>query len=78
MLLAKPRGDHLKNAGKIVEDLLRKHKEAKEKLCEMKREAERKTEKECPFQPAKKRIEKYQVGGDVVRRNENWYIAIDI
>lgn len=44
-LMSKPKIDHLMKAGKIVEELLRKHEENKEKLAKMKEEAEGKFKK---------------------------------
>lgn len=73
-LYQKPREDHLGKAGRIVEDLMKKHKETKEKLHKMKADAEKKTEIECPFKPERKKIDKFIVGGNVIRRNEIWYV----
>lgn len=64
--------DHLYRANKIVEDLLSKHRQAKKKLEELKKQAEDKTKQQCPFQPDKKKLDKFVVEGNVIRRNEMW------
>jgi hypothetical protein len=43
--------DHLGKASKIVEDLIKKHGMAKEKISKMREEAAKQTEKECSFRP---------------------------
>ena len=68
-LYVKPKENYLQNAGKLVEDLFKKHRAVKERLHKLKEEAEIKTELACPFQPSHKKIEKYVIGGDVVKRN---------
>lgn len=55
-------------------DLLQRHKVVKEKLSKMKEESEKQKKIECPFQPSKKKLEKYVIQGDVIRRNEMWYV----
>lgn len=58
-------------------DLLQRHKVVKEKLSKMKEESEKQKKIECPFQPSKKKLEKYVIQGDVVRRNEMWYALLN-
>ena len=57
-------------------DLLQRHKVVKEKLHKMKEESEKQKQIECPFQPSKKKLEKYVIQGDVIRRNEMWYVLL--
>lgn len=47
-------------------------------MQKLKEDAQKKMEKECPFQPQKKKIEKYLVGGNMMKRNEVWYFLSDI
>lgn len=56
-------------AGEIVKDLMNRHKLTQEKLNKLKEESEKQKQIICPFQPNKKKMEKYVVQGDVVRRN---------
>lgn len=44
----------------------------------MKEESEKQKQIECPFQPSKKKLEKFVIQGDVIRRNEMWYILLKI
>lgn len=65
--------NHLDKAHQIVKDLLNRHKLTKEKLNRLKEDAEKQKQIECPFQPERKRLEKFVIPGDVIRRNETWY-----
>jgi hypothetical protein len=46
-----------------------RHKEAKEKLNKLKEEEENRMKAQCSFQPLQRKLEKYIVEGDIVRRN---------
>jgi hypothetical protein len=72
LLVKKTDYNHLDKAGEIIKDLLNRHKLTKEKLEKMKNESEMQKQIECPFQPAKRKLEKYVIQGDVIRRNELW------
>lgn len=58
-------------------DLLKRHKATKEKLNKIKEESEKQKQIECPFQPSKKKLEKFVIQGDVIRRNEMWYLLFN-
>ncbi len=65
--------DHLGNASKIVEDLIKKHGMAKEKISKMREEAAKQAEKECSFRPhAVTGGDKFVFRGNIIERNQIW------
>ena len=64
--------DHLGKAGRIVEELIKKHGMAKEKISKLKEEATKHNEKECSFKPQNISGEKFVFRGNIIQRNQIW------
>lgn len=64
--------DHLGKAGRIVEELIKKHGLAKEKISKLKEEVSRHNEKECSFKPQNISGEKFVFRGNIIQRNQIW------
>ena len=66
------RVDHLGKAGRIVEELIKKHGLAKEKISKLKEEVSKHNEKECSFKPQNISGEKFVFRGNIIQRNQIW------